>query len=143
MPDIRHLITIDRPAVDVYPLVSAGTGFAQWWAEDVFDAAGNKISLGFFNRTTVYTLREIEMSSPTLAVWGCETGKEWEGTRIVFGLEQVGKTTSLKFSHEGWHDETDYFRSCNTTWGGLMFRLKGAAEGKHLGPLFRAKTLAY
>lgn len=143
MPDIRHLITIDRPAAEVFALVSTGTGLAQWWAEDVFDATTNKVSLGFFNRTTVYTLRFAEMTSPTLAMWECESGAEWQGTRIVFDLGQPGKTTSLKFSHEGWHAETDYFRSCNTTWGGLMFRLKGAAEGKSLGPLFRAQTLAY
>ena len=45
MPDIKHLISIDRPAADVFPLVSTGHGFAQWWAEDVFDDTGGKVSL--------------------------------------------------------------------------------------------------
>jgi hypothetical protein len=38
---------------------------------------------------------------------------------------------------------TEYFTSCNTTWGDLMFRLKSAAEGKSRGPLFLAGDLAY
>ena len=143
MPDIKHLITIDRPATDVFPLVSTGRGFTQWWAEDVFDDFGGRVSLGFFSRATIYTLRQIQAVSPTLAIWECESGKEWQGTRIVFYLTQPVSTTSLSFGHEGWLGETDYFRSCNTTWGELMYRLKAAAEGKKPGPLFGAKSLAY
>ena len=30
----------------------------------------------------------------------------------------------------GWLSETEYFMTCNTTWGELMYRLKAAAEGK-------------
>jgi hypothetical protein len=42
-----------------------------------------------------------------------------------------------------WQAETDYFTSCNTAWGELMFRLKAAAEGKPRGLLFLAADLAY
>ena len=49
----------------------------------------------------------------------------------------------LRFTHAGWRAEYDYFLSCNTTWGELMFRLKSAAEGKSCGPLFRAADMAY
>jgi uncharacterized protein YndB with AHSA1/START domain len=143
MPDIKHLITIDRPAADVFPLVSSGHGFAQWWAEDVFDDTGSRLCLGFFSRATVYRLRQTTAIAPTTVIWECETGKEWRGTRIVFDLSRTFTTTSLAFSHEAWLDETDYFRSCNTTWGELLFRLKAAAEGKNPGPLFGTKNLAY
>jgi hypothetical protein len=91
----------------------------------------------------VYRLRRQESVQDSRAVWKCETGKEWEGTRLVFELAAPGKQTIVRFGHEGWQAETEYFRSCNTTWGELMFRLKGAAEGKSRGPLFRAKDLGY
>jgi len=55
----------------------------------------------------------------------------------------AGKNTTPQFGHAGWREETEYFRSCNTTWGELMYRLKAASEGKGRGPLFRAKDLAY
>jgi hypothetical protein len=73
----------------------------------------------------------------------CETGEEWNGTHIAFGLEVRGPGTTLRFPHGGWRSENDYFVSCNTTWGELMCRLKAAAEGKSHGPLFLASELAY
>lgn len=71
------------------------------------------------------------------------TGKEWDGTRIVFGLKEDQGKTTVCFAQADWKAETDYFVSCNTTWGELMFRLKAAAEGKAPGPLFSMDAMAY
>ena len=92
--------------------------------------------LGFFNRSTVYGLHAAEFDAPWRAHWLCQSGKEWSGTRLLFDLAEQNGQTLLKFAHAGWQAETDYFVSCNTTWGELMFRLKEAAEGKNPGPLF-------
>ena len=73
----------------------------------------------------------------------CTSGKEWNGTKIVFGLAPNDGRTVLRFSHAGWLSDSDYFVSCNTTWGELMFRLKAAAEGKAPGPLFSPGGMAY
>jgi hypothetical protein len=62
---------------------------------------------------------------------------------LVFLLEARPSGTLLRFTHAGWQAETDYFTSCNTAWGELMFRLKAAAEGKPRGLLFLAADLAY
>jgi hypothetical protein len=51
--------------------------------------------------------------------------------------------TTVRFTRADWKEETDYFVSCTTTWGELMFRLKAAAEGKAPGPLFTADGMAY
>ena len=65
------------------------------------------------------------------------------GTHIIFRVEARGAGSLLRFTHAGWRAETEYFTSCNTTWGGLMFRLKAASEGKPSGPLFLANDMAY
>jgi len=142
MADIQHAIQIAAAPEAVYPLVATGRGFGQWWAADVADTNG-AVTLGFFNRSTVYELEPGAKEAPALAEWNCRTGQEWAGTRIVFRLEGRGAGTLLRFAHAGWQSETDYFRSCNTTWGELMFRLKSAAEGKSRGPLFGANDMAY
>ena len=49
----------------------------------------------------------------------------------------------MRFTHAEWQAETDYFVSCTTVWGELMFRLKAVAEGKPRGPLFLPGSLAY
>jgi hypothetical protein len=139
MPDIKHSIQIAAEARIVHPLVATANGFSRWWAADVTeDRATGSVELGFFKRATVYGLSPIQIVAPRQAHWLCQTGKEWTGTRLLFGLTEQNGQTLLKFAHAGWQAETDYFISCNTTWGELMFRLKAAAEGKNPGPLFSA-----
>jgi predicted ester cyclase/quinol monooxygenase YgiN len=133
--EIKHSIQIAATPEQIYPLVATAKGFGQWWATDITEPAG-VVDLAFFNRATVYRLRPIAAQPPTQAEWICETGDEWSGTRIAFELEAVKSGTVLRFKHAGWRAEGNYFVSCNTTWGELMFRLKDAAEGKARGPLF-------
>jgi uncharacterized protein YndB with AHSA1/START domain len=142
MADILHSIQISAPAEAIYPLISTASGLAQWWAADVTET-GAALELGFFNRQTVYRLRPQVNQQPSHFEWACETGKEWSGTRLIFKLEPAGSGTLFRFTHAGWQSATDYFVSCTTTWGELMFRLKSAAEGKSRGPLFLPASLAY
>jgi hypothetical protein len=82
--------------------------------------------LGFFNRATVYSVQLVR-SAPS---WFCKSGKEWKGTRLRFHLNETKGQTLLRFTHADWQADTDYFVSCNPTWGALMFRLKTAAEDR-------------
>jgi len=144
MPDIKHSISIGAEPHVVYPLVASGEGFAKWWASDVTEEKpGGNVELGFFKRATVYGLKPIQLVTPRQAHWLCHTGKEWSGTRLLFNLAPDGKNTLLRFTHADWQAETDYFVSCTTAWGGLMFRIKAAAEGRPRGTLFLANSLAY
>ena len=144
MPSIRHSIPIDASPERIFPLLSSGRGFSQWWAADVTeDVPRGVVSLGFFNRTTIYNLQPAQIVEPKQVEWACQSGEEWNGTKLIFSLEQQKKGgTLLRFSHADWRAETDYFVACTTTWGELMFRLKAAAEGKTPGPLFSAAGMA-
>ena len=144
MPIIRHAIAIDASPQQIFPFVSSGHGFKQWWAADVTeDVPRDIVSLGFFNRSTVYNLHPFRIDEPNYAEWVCQSGEEWNGTRLLFDLlPQKERHTLLRFSHADWRVETDYFVSCTTTWGELMFRLKAAAEGKTPGPIFSATGMA-
>jgi hypothetical protein len=142
MEDIKHSVPITAKPEAIYPLVATAKGFSQWWAADVMESAG-AVELGFFKRATVYRVRLKVDKALAHAEWVCETGDEWNGTRIVFRLEAGKSGTLLRFIHGDWKAETDYFVACNTTWGELMYRLKAVAEGKKPGPLFLAAELAY
>jgi len=142
LADIRHSIQIAAPPQAVYPLIAGGAGMAQWWAEDIAEA-GDGIAIGFFARDTVYRLRRQADEPPHHAAWLCDTGKEWSGTRLIFRVDPAGAGSLLRFTHADWQAETDYFVSCTTVWGELMFRLKAAAEGKPRGPLFLSDGTAY
>lgn len=142
MADIKHAIAIEAPAERVRSLVKSAAGFAQWWAVDSTEPSEGVAELGFFKKSTLYRLR-LETQSPEETVWRCETGDEWNGTSLRFTVRENGASSGLRFSHEGWAAETEYFTNCNTTWGELMYRLKAVAEGKSAGPLFLADSLAY
>ena len=142
MADIQHCIQIAAEPENVYALVATARGLGQWWAADTVETDG-AVELGFFKRTTVYRLR-LANSTPNASVdWACESGQEWMGTHIVFRIEPGSPGTLLRFAHAGWQSVTDYYTSCNTTWGALMYRLKAAAEGKSPGPLFLADGMTY
>jgi uncharacterized protein YndB with AHSA1/START domain len=143
MPNIEHLIRIEASPRDIFTLVSTGKGFKTWWAEDVEDEAQGVVRLGFFNRTTIYTLTPRESVTASLASWRCDTGQEWTGTQLRFVLTPADGATLLQFTHADWQAATEYFRMCNTTWGELMYRLKAVAEGRSPGPLFLKSGLAY
>jgi uncharacterized protein YndB with AHSA1/START domain len=153
MAKIKHLIAIKAPAEKVFPLVATASGFSQWWAADIAEN-GDEVTLWFFKRSTEYRLQRMRGVSPCDAAasvgapsgcveWNCLTGQEWQGTRILFELAENKGMTLVRFTHADWKSETDYFTSCTTTWGELMFRLKAAAEGKARGPLFSADDMAY
>jgi hypothetical protein len=144
MARIRHLIAVEASPATLFPLISTGSGFAKWWAADVTEDPSSKtVELGFFKRATIYRLKPVRITENQEAEWLCETGKEWSGTRLIFELAPSGAQTLVRFTHADWQGETDYFVSCTTVWGELMFRLKAAAEGKNPDPLFSATGLAY
>ena len=142
MADIKHMVQIPASPEAIYPLVATADGFSRWWSEDVTESGG-AVELGFFNRTTIYRLR-LQFSKPDNEVqWLCESGDEWSGTRLIFKLEPTKSGTLLRFAHAGWRAESEYFLSCNTTWGELMYRLKAVARGTAPGPLFLKNDMAY
>ncbi len=143
MPAIKHSISIDAPPYRIFPLISSGEGFGLWWAADVTQVSPEAVELGFFSRQTIYRLQRIRAATPTEVEWLVTSGKEWKDTRILFRLAASQSGAQLRFTHADWRNETEYFVSCNTTWGGLMFRLKAAAEGKAPGPLFSKEGLGY
>jgi len=116
MADIKHAIQISAKPEQIYALVASAKGLGQWWATDITEPDGTA-ELGFFNRATVYRLRPTLQQPPAQAEWVCESGDEWRGTRIGFHLEATNAGTQVRFAHAGWQAESDYFRSCNTTWG--------------------------
>ncbi len=97
MADIKHSIPITAKPEAIYPLVATARGFRQWWAADVTEPTGT-VELGFFKRATVYRVKLKTDQAPAHAEWVCETGDEWNGTRIIFRLEAEKSGCVLRFT---------------------------------------------
>ena len=139
MAEMRHEITINAPAKQVYDAITTGSGLRQWWTADSVaePLVGTIAEFGFFNRKTVFRMQIEELTPAKRVVWSCVGGPdEWKGTRLTWDLSTKGETTKVIFQHGGWASTEGDFGRCNSTWGALMYRLKGFAEGKSPGPHF-------
>jgi Activator of Hsp90 ATPase homolog 1-like protein len=79
------------------------------------------------------------LDPPRKVVWDCHgDNPEWVGTTLTWSISPDDDGGSLlRFTQSGWKEMTDMVAGCNSTWGELMHRLKGYAEGKNPGPHWR------
>ena len=76
MLNITHSIQIDVPPDRAYPLISSGSGFAQWWTSGVAkDAKTRIVHLGLFNRTTFFSFRPLQIETAGQVEWLCQSGR--------------------------------------------------------------------
>lgn len=144
MPDLKHRILINASPQRVYQAVTTPEGLSGWWTEDAEQHEEGILLLGFYDRTTVYKMHIDNLEPARSVQWTCETGQEWEGTRLCFELEPAANdSTILTFTHANWRVPSSFFYECNSTWGELMYRLKAYAEGNEPGPHFTKTGRAY
>ena len=130
MAEIIHLFTINSTKEKVYEAITTQEGLSNWWTEDtiakpeVDSVAEFRFGDRYLNKMRVTNLVENQ-----LVEWECIEGdKEWIGTTFLFDLEEKDSTTILRFSHNNWKEETDFFASCNFNWGYYLNSLKQYCE---------------
>ena len=126
MPSIKHYLLIKAPAEKVYTALSKTDGLCGWWTtgakadEHIGGTADFIFGERYYNKMKITNLK----NSKTVE-WECLEGdKEWIGTTFLFDLEEKDGNTILRFSHNNWKEETDFFASCNYNWGYYLNSLK-------------------
>jgi len=133
MSSILHRLTIDAAPTHVQELVATKDGIQLWWTGHPVegdDSVGGQIAVSFGARTAAAF--EILERARERVVWRCVSGPhDWIETRISFTFEpRPDGGTTLRFTHEGWQEETDLMYGCSTNWGAYLMSLKAGAEGK-------------
>ena len=130
MPAIKHYLEIPATPEDIYRALTTRDGLAGWWTRESTsgDAVGasNTFRFGerFFNRMKITKLEENRRVE-----WECAEGEdEWIGTTLTFDLEPGAERTTLRFTHDKWREETDFFASCNYNWGYYLQSLRHYTE---------------
>jgi uncharacterized protein YndB with AHSA1/START domain len=137
LAEMRHQIPIKAAPEKVYAAITTPTGLRGWWTADTKadEKAGGKAEFGFDKRGMVFRMTIDKLEPGKSVVWRCYGDHpEWDGTTLTWNIAQEGDVTVLRFNHSGWKAVTDFYASCNSTWGELMFRLKNYAEGRKPGP---------
>ncbi len=86
----------------------------------------------------VFRMKVEKLEPGKLVVWSCQgEHPEWAGTTLTWNISNKGGITVLRFTHGGWKSVSDFFATCNSMWGELMYRLQGYLEGRNPGPHWR------
>jgi uncharacterized protein YndB with AHSA1/START domain len=130
MPNIRHLLRINARPEKVYEAVTTQTGLAGWWTvENTTTAKVGGFAEFHFGDCYHNKMRIAALEPGRRVEWECLEGDaEWIGTTFVFDFEAVEDATRLRFSHNGWREETDFYANCNFHWGFYMQSLKEFCE---------------
>jgi uncharacterized protein YndB with AHSA1/START domain len=130
MFNIKHLLAINAPAEKVYEAITTPAGVSGWWTSDnrIADAVGGYAEFTFGDRYH-NKMRILALEPGRRVEWECLEGDpEWVGTTFAFDLEPVEGGTRLRFAHNGWREESDFFANCSFHWGFYMQSLKDFCE---------------
>jgi uncharacterized protein YndB with AHSA1/START domain len=140
MTALKHQVPIDTTPAKVFAALATQAGLRHWWTADVKadEKAGGKAEFGFDERQMVFRMKIEKLEPGKQVVWSCHGDHpEWNGTTLTWNIAHKDGATVLRFTHGGWKSASEYCAMCNSTWGDLMYRLKGYLEGKNPGPQWR------
>ena len=127
---IKHNVIFHCDSAKVYEAISTQEGIQKWWTVDtiVVPEIGGMAEFIFGDR--YHNKMEITDLKPGKRVaWYCLEGdEEWIGTDFTFELEETKGQTILRFGHNNWKSQTDFFAHCNFQWGKYLISLKNYCE---------------
>jgi len=134
METIRHQITIEAPAKEIYALIATKTGIQKWLREEDSWKITGEEQLGgvldFYFGESHHAMKVAALEPYKKVSWKCTDGPpEWLGTSVNFAIEARGDECTLDFEHAGWAAHTPFFDQCDHAWDGYVSDIKEQAEG--------------
>ena len=126
MNSIKHYLIVRSSPEEIYKALTTKEGAANWWTAKT--EIGSKVGdMNIFDFGEIYhnKMKIVDLKPNSRVEWECLEGdKEWIGTRLIFDIEVKDGDTILRFIHDNWKEETDFFASCNYHWGYYLRSLK-------------------
>ena len=133
---IKQLFHISASKAEVFKAITSVDGLSQWWTTQT--TGGENIGdtlhfhFGDFNGPTM----QIKQLVPNeKVVWECiESPHGWVGNILTFNLDENDGKTRVRFTHEGFPEQDDFYAQCSFSWGRYMESLRqlcqtGKGEG--------------
>jgi len=123
---IKHLLHINAAKEKVYEALTTIHGLSNWWTVETSGdpSPGKEIEFRFGdagrNKMKVITPEQNDMVE-----WECTEGPpDWIGTRLQFTLETSNDKTRVRFIHDGWKENGDFYAACCFSWGRYLESLR-------------------
>lgn len=123
---IKHLYHIDSSQQKVFEAISTIDGLTNWWTvqtkgDSIIDG---KIQFDFGDFQGP-KMKVIELQTNNKLMWKCvESPHGWVGHTFEFFLDENDDKTRIRFTHDGWDEQDDFYAMCNFSWGRYLESLR-------------------
>jgi uncharacterized protein YndB with AHSA1/START domain len=117
MHAIKHLFHINAKRAEVYNALASIEKIQQWWTVQTTGNAspGGIIQFRFGNYGGP-DMKVLESVPGEKVVWECVSDPHWMGHILSFQLDENEGKTRVRFSHEGWKEQNDFYAVCSFSW---------------------------
>jgi uncharacterized protein YndB with AHSA1/START domain len=107
-------------ADQVYAAVATAAGHRQWWTADtrMEESVGGNAEFGFDNGQMVFRMTIEKLDPSRCVIMSCHGDQpEWNGTTLTWDIikNAAADGVTLRFTHSGWREVTDFCTSCNSS----------------------------
>jgi uncharacterized protein YndB with AHSA1/START domain len=132
---IKHLFHISAKRSAVYKALTTIEGLSSWWTRETTGNAekGGVIKFRFAGQGP--DMKVIDTKTDESITWECVASPHgWVGNVITIKLDDNEGKTRVRFSHDGWQQQDDFYAICSFSWGRYMESLRqlcqaGKGEG--------------
>lgn len=123
---IKHLFHINASKQKVFEAISTIQGLSNWWTvQTKGDTALNETIQFDFGETKGPTMKVIALEPDKKITWKCVASNHgWVDHVFTFSLDENEGKTRVRFSHEGWQENDDFYAHCNFSWGRYLESLR-------------------
>jgi uncharacterized protein YndB with AHSA1/START domain len=123
---IKQLFHINAPREKVFKAISSIEGLAGWWTVQTSGSTATSHIIQFrFGNMGGPDMKVVQSIPNEKVEWECvESQHGWIGHRLSFLLDDNDGKTRVRFAHDGWMEQEDFYAICSFTWGRYMESLR-------------------
>jgi uncharacterized protein YndB with AHSA1/START domain len=116
--DVLQDFPIAAPASQIFAAISTPAGLDQWWtltsSGSPIEGSDYVLDFGPEYQWRARVVRSVPDQAFELELTSAMP--DWLGTRVSFALEDLGGRTWVRFTHTGWPDAGEHYRTSSHCW---------------------------
>ena len=123
---IKHLFHINASKEKVFEAISTINGLSNWWTVQTAGSSdvGGIIEFRFGNMGGV-DMKVTESLPDEKISWQCVASQYgWVGNTFTIALDENEGKTGVRFTHDGWEVQDDFYAGCSFSWARSMESLR-------------------
>jgi uncharacterized protein YndB with AHSA1/START domain len=122
---IKQLYHINAPRQQVFDAIATINGLKNWWTTQVSGSAEPGGTLQFnFGDFVGPQMKITELVPNEKIVWEGVSDEHWHGNIFSFALDENDGKTRVRFSHDGWEAQDDFYAACCFSWSRYLESLR-------------------